>query len=184
MNTAIIIKCNDNPMAVTLLSKTFANTALIALRKKHYEEIKNTPAIQANFQNYQKCWKWTTQEVKLITQTTVPVPSKPQPARTHVPETFPHPGHQKLPAQAQLPRKQLVAEKPPVREPTAVIAATLPEKQTTIAPGISLEIEYEGEIFICRDQLANNGITGKGKTQEEAVADYFRAVSKEKAGVS
>lgn len=187
-STALIIKCNDNPMAVTLLSKTFADTALIALRKKHFEEIKNTPAIQTSLENYKKCWKWTVQEVKLITQTTLPKPAQPTPTRTHVPETFPHPGHQKLPSQAQLPRKQLTAEKPPVREPTAVVAATLPENPIAVGTKIhqemsQLEFERDGEIFIAYNKLANSNIVGRGPTKDAAVADYFRAFSKEKAGM-
>ena len=179
MKSALIIKCNDNPMAVSLLSRTFTDAALLAFKRRHFDETKNSPDIQCQWEKYNTLYRWGIQEVNLVTQTTVPDPKHPSLPRTHVPESFPRPLSPALPAQTQLPRKQLPAERPPVQ--TAVVTAATLEPPTEIR-NVGLECEKEGDTFIIRDPNANNGISGRGPTQEEATADYFRAVSREREG--
>ena len=178
MKSALIIKCNDNPMAVSLLSRTFTDAALLAFKRRHFDETKNSPDIQCQWEKYNALYRWGIQEVNLVTQTTVPDPKHPSLPRTHVPESFPRPESVALPAQTQLPRKQLPAERPPVQTPTIVTSAPLEPP----VPQVALECEKEDDTFIVRDPNANNGISGRGPTQEEATADYFRAVSREREG--
>lgn len=115
--TVTLICINDNPLMA--LAPDDHNNAIIALatlrlQRHHYEQTKNGEnAAFSTLDAYRFSGKdkWTFKAMEVVLNLThLEAVLDGRGARrlaTHNPESFPHPGHQKLPGQTQLPRKQL-----------------------------------------------------------------------------
>jgi hypothetical protein len=193
MSTAYIITCNDNPQAV-VIDRNLVVPTREALKLQHLREQIHSPQINDDASEYEKLYKWAFQGVPLI-QIIDRLGQKIP--RSHVPETFPKPESLPLPGQTQLVRKQLTAvpANPNPQSATPIPAATTLSQRSDASPGVQepiravapqigivLDMEQVEEGFACRCPAANNNIIGVGLTQEEATADYFARVSREKEG--
>lgn len=114
---ALLIQINGNTMAVVLDNVQLANQAMDILQKYYYEGNKNSDTFAqkgiATLQDYLKHddYKWSIAKVPVTSTATLSaltnlISGRISPA-THSPETFPHPGHTRIPGQTQLVRKQL-----------------------------------------------------------------------------
>ncbi len=177
MKLAYLIRNNKNPQAVVLTRELIVPT-MASLKLKLYQEIKNSPDINDDFDTYEKTHRWD-----YVTLPLIQFDSVAEGPRSHVAENFPKPASPTLPAQSQLPRKQL-----PLTPPAAPIpAATTLSDRSDPAPGVpeplrrlheaQLEIDKNEEGFTCRNPMANDSIVGKGETQEQAITNYFQLVN-------